>query len=71
MCIIIGDHYYGKTIITMTVHQIINSILCQNVMINRFSDQQYLLIVQYTIEKRQIEKEQFLKCAYNNDIRDS
>ena len=36
-----------------------------------FSDQQYLLIVQYKIEKRQIEKEQFLKCAYNNDIRDS
>ena len=31
----------------------------------------YLLIVQYDIEKQQIEKEQFLKCAYNNDIRDS
>ena len=31
----------------------------------------YLLIVQYDIQKRQIEKEQFLKCAYNNDIRDS
>ena len=38
---------------------------------NDISDQQYLLIVQYKIEKRQIEKEQFLKCAYNNDIRDS